>query len=326
MDDLSPAHVLAGPTEQRKSQPGNDRGCLFFNFGRSYVLRLLVSVFTLRRVYDGPVTVFHAGEDDSGVRLKAQLKKLDCDVVFVDRISKSWDRHRFFQDSPYRTTLVFDSDLLFFEPFDELWEPLEREGLLLTRFFPSPYGVDGSPDRPGWANRVGHLESVRGFLDADTHAEAFRRLVEERIDINVGVMGISRPLGEPFLADWSERMERGRSSGILLFDEMLTVGLAGKYPHYLADEKWNCPADEFFRRTNLADARIIHYFADGLRVHEIRLGRNPFTWAGKKWYEACREAGQVLDLGPWKSTDPAFDGLILRLYKRCMARLRFGRN
>jgi hypothetical protein len=68
-----------------------------------------------------------------------------------------------------------------------------------------------------------------------------------------------------------------------LLDEMLVVALIGDYPHFLADEIWNCPADECFRRTNLADAVIIHYFADGHHLFgNQRMGRNPGTWAGKK--------------------------------------------
>lgn len=294
--------------------PAGSRGCLFFNFGGAYALRLLVSIFSLRRVYDGPIRVVLARNGSVSARLQEQLEQLDCDVVVLDRVSKSHDRHRLFRESPYTTTLVFDSDLLFVEPIDELWDPLEREGVLLTRFFPAPYGVDGSSIHPGWSNRMALLEGVRGLVEADTYTEAARRLLEDRIDINVGVMGISVPQGEAFLSDWSERMERGRSARIKLLDEMLVVALASKHRHYLAEEKWNCPADEFFRRTNLAQARVIHYFADGFRVHGIRLGRNPATWAGKKWYAAYRQAGQSLELGAWERTDPTFSGPLRRLF------------
>lgn len=285
--------------------PQADRGCVFFNFGDAYALRLLVSVFSLRQVYAGPVTVLLA-PDAAGEALRAPLEGLGCEVASVGPIHPWWDRHRLFHESPYAATLGFDSDLIFLAPIDELWSPLEREGLLATRFFPNPHGVDGTPTEPGWANRVGHLDDVRGLVDRETYATAARRLVEERIDVNVGVMGVARPQGDAFLADWSDRMERGKPDRIPLMDEMLVVALLAEHRHALVDEVWNCPAAEFFRRTNLADARIIHYFADGLDAQGIALGRNRSTWAGVKWYELYRQAAEELDLDRWARLDPTF--------------------
>jgi hypothetical protein len=87
-----------------------------------------------------------------------------------------------------------------------------------------------------------------------------------------------------------------------------------RHRHFLADERWNCPADEFCRRTNLSDACVIHYFADGIRVHGIRLGRNPATWAGKKWYDTYRDAARKLDLKQWQAADPTFTPALRRLF------------
>jgi hypothetical protein len=103
-------------------------------------------------------------------------------------------------------------------------------------------------------------------------------------------------------------MEIGRDLKVVLLDEMLVVALIDRYPHFLADEIWNCPADEYFRRTNLSDAVAIHYFADGVHLfNDRRLGRNPQTWAGRKWYEACFKTAGVIDLTDWRILDPKFD-------------------
>jgi hypothetical protein len=282
-----------------------DRGCVFSNFGEAYGLRLLVAVHSLRRFYDGPVTVLLA-PDPAGLRLQDPLEELDCQTIFTDGLSKSWDRHRIFELSPYRTTMSFDSDLVFEGPIDDLWEPLEREGLLVTRFYAPPYGVEGGPEMRGWADRVSLLESTRELVSPATHDEALRRLVEEKVDVNIGVIGISRPRGDGFLEDWVARMEEGREAGAPLLDEMLVVALLVRHSHFLADEVWNCPADEYFRRTNPADARVIHYFADGHRVEGHRMGRNPSTWAGRKWYQAQERAGERLNLEPWMRRDPTY--------------------
>jgi len=59
---------------------------------------------------------------------------------------------------------------------------------------------------------------------------------------------------------------------------------------------------------------VIHYFADGIRVHGIRLGRNPATWAGKKWYDTYRDAARKLDLKTWEAADPTFTSALRRLF------------
>ena len=283
------------------------RGCIFFNFGSAYALNLLVSIHSLRKHYDGSILVF-LGRDESSDALSRDLELLGAEVEVLDGLSKSFDRHRIFEKSPFATTLCFDSDVLFLGSIDALWEPLEREGILVTRFFPPPFGIDGTRDSHGPISRLELLDGLRGLLDADILDQAEHRMVRERIDINVGVFGVSFPKGARFIDDWAKNMEAGRRSEILLLDEMLVVAMIERYPHYLADEVWNCPADEYFRRTNLNDAVVIHYFADGIRLfNDRRLGRNPQTWAGRKWYEAYFETTKTLDLASWRLLDPRFD-------------------
>ena len=50
-------------------------------------------------------------------------------------------------------------------------------------------------------------------------------------------------------------MDKGRT--IPLVDESLTNMLIAEFQHHLADESWNFPADEMFRRTRLSDAKIV---------------------------------------------------------------------
>ncbi|MBW8638008.1 hypothetical protein K1W69_12495 [Hoeflea sp. WL0058] len=144
-----------------------------------------------------------------------------------------------------------DSDLIFQSPIDMLWEPLEQEGLLVTRFFSPPYGIDGAAGRPGFDSRMNHLEDIRELIGDDLHQQTAKRMLDDRIDVNVGLVGIARPTGEDFPADWAAHMEKGRDRKILLMDEMTVVALINRHRRHLADEAWNCPADEFFRRTNL---------------------------------------------------------------------------
>ncbi len=278
------------------------RGCIYYNFGKVYVARLLVSVYSLRKHYAGPITVFLA-DDPTVNKLREVLQKLQVNVILKNDLSRSFDRHKLFFESPYETTLSFDSDMIFMRPIDHLWEPLERHGVLATRFHTPSHGIGGTHEKRGPFDRVDHLEGVRNLLAPKTFEIAMHRLVQEKIDVNIGVFGISLPRGAAFLNDWAAHMERGRGKNILLLDEMLVNGLLGIHDHYLADEAWNCPADEYFRYTNLADAKVIHYFGDGDTRLGSRMGRNPATWAGMLWFQMYKEASDIIDFGPWRTHD-----------------------
>ena len=311
--------MVAGPACTHESTAGwkktadmakreqSTRGCIYFNFGTDYALQLLVSVHSLRKHYGGPITVFLLADRHSSA-LKNDIESLGASVILVADLSKSHDRHRIFHESPYETTLSMDADTIFLGPIDSLWEPLEREGLLVTRFSAPPYGIDGKLDAHGEFSRISLLENIRELLGPARFELAVRRMIDDRIDMNIGVLGISRDRGAGFLSEWAELMEKGHARKIDLLDEMLVVGLIAGYPHHLADEIWNCPANEMFRRTNLADAIVIHYFADGYPLWgDQRMGRNAATWAGRKWYAAYREAATALNLRPWRFLDPNFD-------------------
>ncbi len=280
------------------------RGVVFFNIGQAYIVRLLVAIHSLRRFWSGGVTVFLA-DPVVDPALIEQLQHLRCDVRHLDGLSVSWDRDRLFRESPYDTTLSCDADLIFRAPIDPLWEPLESEGLLVTRFSPNPYGVNGTPNRRGWADRVSHLNSVRKLLGEPLHAAALKRMTVDHVDVNIGVLGVSRPVGQRFLDDFSARMEAGRQSRIPLMDEMLVVGMLPAHRHALAGERWNCPADVFFRTTPLEAAAIVHYFADAHRVQDLLLGRSPARSAGRLWFNAAAKAAREIDLKRWIAFDKA---------------------
>ena len=93
---------------------------------------------------------------------------------------------------------------------------------------------------------------------------------------------------------------------ILLLDEMLVVALAEHHPHYLADEQWNCPADEKYRSIDPAEAKILHFFLDGAIIDGRRIGRNVETWTGRQWFEAYRAAKADIDLSRWRLGDEYF--------------------
>ena len=282
--------------------PSAPRGCVFYAFGAGFMLRLLVAVHSLRRHYAGPIAVVFAGKEQGAQPLEL-LRELGCEIAWVDALSQSRHRQLIFRGSPYDATLSLDVDMIFRSSIDPLWAPLEEKGLLVTRFHPEPFGVGGTAARPGWGDRVGMLSGIRGLLGDALYATVRRRMLDEHIDVNIGVFGIARPNGDAFLDDFCARMDRGHGSRMILLDELLVSALIDEHPHHLAEERWNCPADRYFRRSQLEDAAIVHYFADGHAVAGTHLGRNPATPAGRLWFEALEAASRDLALDPWIAAD-----------------------
>ena len=308
-------HLLLMPTPAQNPCPIRKpagRGCIFLDFGNSHSLRLIVAVFSLRKHYPGPVrVVLEKGADNRA--LTEILQGLDCEVEEVTGLSKSWTKHQLFRQSPFESTLIFDSDLVFRAPIDDLWTALERTGLLLTRFYAPPYGIEGTPERHGRCSRVNLLNKIRKLVAPQIHARTMHNLLAHRLDVNVGVMGVTAAGGQDFLDQWAKAIEADPQRRIPLLDEMLALALFSEHEHSLMDETWNCPADEFFRRSNLADARIIHYFAEGTTIRGMRLGRNPATWAGKIWYDTYREVSARFNTSRWEKPDPYFSPALTRV-------------
>lgn len=279
------------------------QGCVFFNFGTSRVIQLFVAIHSLRQVYRGPITLFLINGEPHQDRIGAQIQEaFNVSIFWIDHpqsITFSTNKQLSLQLSPYRTTIAFDSDLLFVKPIDPLWKPLEEKGILLTRFFPNPYGVDGTAENPGFANRIQYINDVKHLLNDDEYRQTIKQILVDEIDVNTGVVGYVKGKGDAFLKDWVERIEKGHS--LMLIDEIMAVSLLHRYPHFLADEKWNCPADEFFRRTNIRDAAVIHYFADGIRLPfgNIVLGRAGHTWASIKWFNHFHKVQSEHKLIEW---------------------------
>jgi hypothetical protein len=107
------------------------RGVMFFNFGNKCVARLLTAIYTLKKVYSGPITIALARNDETNIELEKFFNKFKGDkfnILWFDfenkvkRNLKSVLKPHLFSISPYDTTLLFDGDLIFTKSIDELWE------------------------------------------------------------------------------------------------------------------------------------------------------------------------------------------------------------
>lgn len=219
-------------------------GILYYNFGEGALLKLAVSVFSLRNHYGGPVTVAAEGPvpgwfvrvaNGIGIRVTTVPRSRG---YFLLRKSRAW-RH-----SPYDATVFLDNDTLVCGPVEEALEAVS-EGLMVT-------------NHNGWHT---HRGRVRGRISSwnVVDPELVKAAIRYGTAINTGVFGWRR--GVKAIEEYEALTARGWSTpGVMrrVVDEIAMQLLLPHHPHRLLGPEWNCcPVHGDWEK-----ARIIHFYGN----------------------------------------------------------------
>lgn len=243
-----------------------DATVLYFNRGTSCDIRLLVSIFSLRKHYHGAITLLQEGELRFGVRpvleeFGVRIKYIACgDKRVLVRKASLWRE----MDSDH--ALYLDSDTVVCSPVDELIELTRRHELVVTWF--NRWPTAGRPIR----RRIEEWRSVAPGMIAS--ALAYGKA------INTGVQGWSRTARA--LPEYEELTKRGANAGCnpLFLDEIAMQLLLPRHQHHLADPEWNTSGE--YGDTSVA--KIIHYHG---RKH-CRLGQERCYLWKQHYFELLR--------------------------------------
>lgn len=240
------------------------RGVIFFNFGNKCMARLLVAVHTLRKVYDGPVTMMFAKDDEWNMKVSDVFKnQYNCDIYWFDlektvnRNLKSVLKPTLFELSPYDTTVMFDGDLVFTKPFDELWSWAEDHGFVVTHFM-------------GWLSSGKSMtKRIKNVLGDVFNEKQMTAALDSHPAVNVGVLAHNKEKGRKLLRKWKQVTKQ--VAGKFIADEIAMQGVYIWYDHFVADETFNysCHYGPI-----LENAKIIHYHGNkhtGLHRQSSRL-------------------------------------------------------
>lgn len=226
-------------------------GITFFNFGGSCVVRLFVALYTLRRHYMGPITVFLAKGDRFNERITSDLAELDVDYTWFDmeaiarRNMKCVLKPKLFQMSPYDTTLMMDGDMLFQGNPAELFPVLEEKGFLVTKF--STWNTDGN-------KMLARIEKFRSHLTA----EQWAHLTDGKVKVpavNIGVMGWVRGT-DAVMQRW-ETLTMA-VAGLHMADEHAAQVTYPFMPSAVVGPQWN-ESCVFPSNKDLSQAKVLHY-------------------------------------------------------------------
>lgn len=222
-------------------------GCCFFNFGGKCITRLLVSIYTLRKVYDGNITLMLAKNDEHNEKLAKHLNKLNVDIQWFDlkrlrRGTKSAIKPKLFKESKYDNTLMLDGDLLFLKPIDDLFKHINDSGTVLTHFC-------------GWFNNGRTMARRLDILKECFDDAQMTKVLGKHKSVNIGVMGVSKERGKKFLRKWEEIT--GKLAGKFIADE-IAAHVYIWYDNYIADGTYN-QSCKITDQDTILDNKVIHY-------------------------------------------------------------------
>lgn len=240
-------------------------GVIYFNRGKKCIVRLILCIQSLRRFYDGPITVFIEGEQPS--QLLNDLKRIFQVDFISDNNPNSATLVRkieISQKSPYDITLFIDADMLILGDISEFFDEAKTHDLVASHF-------------TDWKSNGGTItRRIKRFSErCPTYINA---AIKYGPAINTGIYAY--PKNSPIWKEWWDVATWGQNKGIYIPDEVACQVIAPQYNCKVLSSQYNVSV---IYGEHIPDKRVIHYHG---RKHckEFKLCE---LWI-KEFIEACK--------------------------------------
>lgn len=258
-----------GIADAAKTDDSNkDKSILFFNFGNSCGLRLLITMYTLRKYYQGHAILLQQKNEENTDRLVSMAKRVGIEIELMDlqrickRNFKSTFGPKVLKISPYETSVEIDSDTSFRANPQQILDWCHEYGILVSHF-------------NNWISCSKIISGrIKDFADV-LSPEDFRQSLNRRPAVNTGVVGYRHGLGDDFQKEWDDLTNK--TAGRFISEEIACQCVFWKYPHYVAPPPWNSSVVW----GNLEEAKIIHYH--GSKHTDIKRRNSRYWWAEVGW-------------------------------------------
>jgi hypothetical protein len=243
-------------------------GVIYYNAGTSHLVRMMISLATLRRFYGGPVTILSEENDSSEIcfqiaeALQAEVKEWNCGIP-AGKNRRLLAKTRYHLGSPYDITIALDSDTLILGPIEELFRQAQDSEFCVAQFADwKSYDRIIAQRIRAWSRlRASDVKSALAFGTA----------------INCGVIAFQK--NAVFCRDWLQMALPGRN--LFIPDEVICQLTLHRYPHRILDRRWNCSCK--YDNPDKLDTRIIHY-------HGGKHCRVGLPFHGRKWTKELENA------------------------------------
>ena len=247
------AEVAEEVETAEEDTPDNERfadcGIVMYNNGTDCIVRSLVCFNSLRKWWDGPVTLFVEGDDvpDSYVDIVRETYNIDVRAPAIKSDSSTLVRCiEVCRETPYDRTLWLDLDTVVCGDIKDMFD-----------FLIGPYQIV-IPRHLEWLSSGSviskRINSYKGICEDS--------LIEKALDhnpaINVGVFSFEK--NAPFFEEWLDLSKKGEEAGIEIPNE---VAFQILYPSatgiLLAPSKFNAVAHKTHQYQEIDDKRVMHY-------------------------------------------------------------------
>jgi len=251
-------------------------GVVYYNVGEKMAVRLAVSVHTLRKVYDGPITILSEGMP-SHAFCGPIAKRYGCnvqDTVFNATEGKNTtylNACLVGEHTPYDTTVWLDSDTTIHRRFDELFEAANRNDFAIAQFADWKTKHKKHPEK--LSKIGGRIECWRGILPDHW----LQRAIEFGPAINCGVFAFNKR--SSLVRDWHELARKGQFDSFIPDEVCCQIMLAQpEYKCEIMPQHFNCSCK--YSDPWEDDVRIVHYHG---RKHARFEGGHP-QYNSDIWY------------------------------------------
>lgn len=273
------------------------KGVVYFNMGTKCVQRILVSIHSLKKYFDGPITVLSNGEDSHNLchRLfdgsDIQVIETIFDKSLEGKNNVFLKKASINEYTPFDLTVFLDADTLIRGKIDELFSLAEEYEFVVPQF-------------ANWTTEKRCIKKrINGWKDV--HSDLMDQALKPAPAVNCGVFAFKKDT--KFVIDWCDNIIDGREQFIP--DETGMQVVIHKYPHFVCDQKFNVSCKYSNPYEN--DVRVIHYHG---RKHCRLNDSGDILYGGEMWlkeYEECELDAPY----NWDIADKHKDRMLKRYFK-----------
>jgi len=242
--------------ERRKTQ-----GVIYYNFGKGCLVRLATSISSLRRSYDGAVTILC--DKESTVECGKIAEYFKTDIKEVDFTAKNrngvlFNKTFLNEYTPHQITVFLDADTLIIKDFHRLLNAAEENEFVATQF------ADWTPKTSIIEKRIKEWKDIISVNKALEYPKA----------INTGVFSFHKD--STLMKNWYDLAIKGEK--FFIPDEISCQIMLPLYKHIVMDASYNtsCKFGSINRRT-----KIIHFHGN----KHCRIENGVYLYHSDLWYK-----------------------------------------
>jgi len=220
------------------------QGVIYYNKGVKCITRLLVSMHTLRKHYQGEIHVLVEGEQPNW--FKQATKDLNAQMIQiipkedVPPLVRKAQLHEF---SLFDITMFIDADTIILQPIDDYFDKIKEYGFCTGEF-------------AGWSSKGKIGRRINGFNGVCTKQEVNEAKKYGKAT-NTGIFGFTKD--SEFLEPWKQITIAGwKNECSKIPDEVGCQMLLPKYKHWLAPVEWGVSV-KHGEAPAIENIKIIHY-------------------------------------------------------------------